>query len=378
MKIGVLICCIGFVSVLGAACGPISPQFSVQTPPALTATCDRNSSGTVFVTAKVSKLSASFDPTKGIPPTQGDILGPVTSGDPYWNDLVAAFTAATPALKDKLCTLDGVFIVQSTCDQVACQANDVLTHSWGFRQQVSPPKRYIATSATLWQGGSAPSFLAYENLRLQAVLQALDPVNGVNWFKLSNLQPQFQSASPDNTAMTSLAVLAHEYGHVLWYDEFVVNPDGTANPGGATYIQPNSPALFCNGAFYTANSWGQGNSSINVPSTRWILFGQRFSNQTHNPDLSGNLLADLSQGNFGTAGSDLSKIFLNGDLSGVLASFSAIEDFVETYEWFQLMNATPALTQLTIQIDSLPPVNVVRWIASKSGVRRKMSCFSVS
>jgi hypothetical protein len=54
--------------------------------------------------------------------------------------------------------------------------------------------------------------------------------------------------------MTLLAVLSDEYGHVLWYDEFVENPDGTPNPGGATYIQPNSPALFCKGAFYTSNS----------------------------------------------------------------------------------------------------------------------------
>lgn len=114
-----------------------------------------------------------------------------------------------------------------------------------------------------------------------------------------------------------------------------------------------------------------------MPSTRWILFGQRFANQIHNPDLSGNLLADLSQGNFGAAGSDLSKIFLNGDLAGVLASFSAIEDFVKTYEWFQLINATPPLTQLTIQIDGFPQVNIVRWIASKPGATRKMSGFSV-
>ncbi len=375
MRVSALLIDIAVVCFFAVACGPISTQYPVASSPAPALTCDRNSSGSDFVTARVSKLSASFDPTKGMPPIPGDIHGSVTPADPYWSDLVAAFTAATPTFKDKLCSLNGVFIVESTCDQTACQNADVINHSWGFRQQASSPQRYVATSASLWQGGSAPKFIAYEKMRLMAVLQALDPINGANWFELPNLQPQFKSASPDTTVMTVLAVLAHEYGHVLWYDEFVVNPNGTPNPGGAAYIQPSS-ALFCSGGFYTPNSWGPGNDSIRVPSTRWIEFGQRFPDQRHDPDLSGFLRTDLSQGNFANAAKDLNAIFLNGNLAGTLASFSAIEDFVETFEWFQLTNASPPLTDLAIQIDSLPLVNIVRWIASKPGVIRKMACFS--
>jgi hypothetical protein len=87
-------------------------------------------------------------------------------------------------------------------------------------------------------------------------------------------------------------------------------------------------------------------------------------------------LTHLSQGNFGSAGSDLSAIFLNGDLVGTLASFSAIEDFVEIYEWYQLTHASPPLADLIIQIDNLPQINVVRFISNKPGVKRKMACFS--
>jgi hypothetical protein len=371
MKLSALICWIGAVCILLAACQPISPPPPPAPPPPVAQTCNHTSSGSDFVSAKVFKLSASFDPTKLMPPTPSKIVGNVTQADAYWNDLVAAFTAATPAFKDNLCGLDGVFIVQNTCAATGCTADDVIGNSWGFRQQAKQPKRYIATSAALWQSGSAPVFADYENMRLQAVLQRLDP-NAAVWYSLPNSKPIFSSASPNTATMTVLSVLAHEFGHVLWYDEFVVNPDGSPNPGGAVYIQPNSPALFCRGKFYTVNSW----SNINVPPTRWVNFGERLQNQVHDRDYAGSLKTDLFNANFGQAARTLSTIFLNQDLAGTLASFSPVEDFVVIYEWFQLLSANPPLTDLIIQIDSLPQINIVRWIASKPGVRRKMACFS--
>jgi hypothetical protein len=364
---------IGLTCIVLAACQQLpAPVPGAGARALVTQTCDRNSSGSDFVSAKVFKLSASFDATKLMPPTQSEIVGNVTPADVYWNDLVAAFTAATPTFKDNLCSLDGVFVVQNTCAAVGCTPNDVIGNSWGFRQKVPQPKRYIATSATLWQSGSAPVFVDYENMRLLAALQRLDP-NGAFWFNLPNSKPIFSSASPNTSAMTVLAVLAHEYGHVLWYDKFVVNPDGSPNPGGEVYIQPNSPALFCNGSFYTARSW----SNINVPSARWINFGERLQNQILTPDdYAGLLKADLSNADFGQAGSRLSTIALDRDLAGTLAAFSPVEDFVEIYEWFQLLSANPRLTDLVIRIGRLPEINIVRWIASKPGVKRKMACFS--
>jgi hypothetical protein len=368
MKLTALIWRIGAACVLLAGCQQASTQSLRPTAvPAVAQTCDRTSSGSTFVAAKVFKLSAAFDPTPLLPPSPQDIMGNVVPTDPYWQDFVDAFTAANVVFKDQLCSLDGVFVVQSTCDQPTCQADDVIDHSWGFRQKISQPKRYIATSATLWQNGTAPSFNAYENMRLQAMMQKLDRTNGDNWFKLSSLRPQFQPASPNSTAMTLLAILAHEYGHVYWYDKFVSPPGGPFKPNASGFCPPKG--------FYTANSWGNGNSSINVPSTRWITFGQRLPTQVHNPDLSGKLLAYLSQGNFGSAGIALSDILVNAGLSGVLASFSPIEDFVETYEWLQLISANPPLTDLPVQIGNLPSFNVVRWIASKQEVKRKMACF---
>jgi hypothetical protein len=285
---------------------------------------------------------------------------------------VAAFAAASPAFKDNLCSLDGVFIVQNSCATTGCTPDDVIGNSWGFRQKAPQPKRYIATSALLWQSGAAPSFVDFQNLRLQTLLQRLNP-NAAAWLSLPSLKPVFSSADPNTSAMTVLAVFAHEYGHVAWYDKFVVYPDGSPNPGGAVYIQRSSD-LFCGGAFYTAGSW----KAIKVPDSRWVSFGDRLPGQTHAPDLAGALQTDLLDGNFGQmgAGRELSTIVLNRDLAGILASFSPIEDFVEVYEWLQLRSATPPLAKLEIRVGRVLSVNLVGWLASKDGVKRKLACFS--
>ena len=360
MKLSALICWIGAVCILLAACQPISPPPPPAPPPPVAQTCNHTSSGSDFVSAKVFLLSASFDPKLYYPPGPSDIIRQAVSTDPYWNDISGAFTAANDSLKDKLCSLDGVFVVQSTCKDPACIADDVIGHSWGFRQPTSPPKRYIAVSETLWQNGSAPIFSDFENMRLAALLKRLIP-NGAVWFNVPSSRPRFGPASPDTSAMTLLAVLAHEYGHVYWYDAFVSPPGGSFRA-----------ARFCGGRFYTANKWG----SIGVPPTgRWIEFGQQLGNQLHNPDYIGTLANHLSHADFGQAGSALRAILLDQDLISTLASFSPIEDFVESYEWFALLSANPPLTKFTIQIDNLPPINILGQIANKPGLRRKMACF---
>jgi hypothetical protein len=217
-------------SLIVAAGGPTATEPPVTEKPAPAAqACDHSSTGNDFVSAKVFLLSPVFDPKSGAAPSPSEIVRHVLPTDPYWNDLTAAFDAAPDFFKDKLCGLDGMFVVQNTCAPTGCTADDVIDHSWGFRQQTSPPKRYIATSAALWKNGSVPIFSAYKNLRLRAVLTRLH-ANGRNWFNLPGSQrPQFASASPDTAAMTVLAVLAHEAGHVLWFDVFVPQPGGSFN-----------------------------------------------------------------------------------------------------------------------------------------------------
>jgi hypothetical protein len=360
MKLGDLFC-IGLTLVVAAACGPPSTEVPVVgTPAPMAQTCDHSSTGNDFVSAKVFLLSPAFDPKSGAAPGPSEIVRHVLPTDPYWNDLAAAFDIAPDFFKDKLCSLDGIFVAQNTCAPTGCTADDAIDRSWGFRQQISPPKRYIAASAALWKNGSAPVFTAYKNLRLRAALTRLH-ANGRNWLDLAGSQPpQFTSASPDTAAMSVLAVLTHETGHVLWFDAFVSQPGGSFDA-----------ANFCGGRFYARAVW----PDIAVPSGRWVDFGQQLPAQPRKPDYAGTLQSHLSRANFRQASGGLRSMFHDTEAAGALATFSPIEDFVEAYEWRVLLSAKPPLTDLTIQIPSYPPYDLVSGIAQKPGLRRKIACF---
>src|SRR5689334_15460260 len=115
MKLGGLIC-VGLASLIVAACAPAATEPPLTERPApVVQTCDHSSNGNDFVSAKVFLLSPAFDPKSGAAPGQSEIVRHVVPTDPYWNDLTAAFDAAPGFFKDKLCSLDGVFVVQNTC-----------------------------------------------------------------------------------------------------------------------------------------------------------------------------------------------------------------------------------------------------------------------
>src|SRR6185503_14535365 len=92
--------------------------------------------------------------------------------------------------------------------------------------------------------------------------------------------------------MTVLAALAHEFGHVFWYDTF------RPVPGGAYDF-----STFCGGTFYV-NSW----QAVNPPPI-WREFGQT-QDQHKGYDVSISQLAlAMSRRNFVDAGEALHKIY---------------------------------------------------------------------
>jgi hypothetical protein len=160
--------------------------------------------------------------------------------------------------------------------------------------------------------------------------------------------------------VTVLVVLAHEAGHVLWFDVFVPQPGG-----------PFNASNFRGGRFYTRAVW----PNVAVPSGRWVDFGEQLPNQPRKLDYAGTLQSHLSRANFRQASGGLRSMFHDAEAAGALATFSPVEDFVEAYEWHVLLSAKPPLTDLTIRIPSYPPYDLVRGIASKPGLRRKIACF---
>jgi hypothetical protein len=184
--------------------------------------------------------------------------------------------------------------------------------------------------------------------------------------------------------MTVLAVLAHEVGHVFWYDAFVIKADGSPNPGGAADF-----SQFCGGTFYTPGvtpgGVGQQGSWLlppTVPDYRWVSFGQpRNYHKPDDVDMT-ELNFDLNHGKYSEAGDLLHGIYSgvqNGRWASALAAFSTDEDFVETFQLFVLMHARTPLQHSRVKISGTraqPYLDDIPYTFSlKPELVRKSHCF---
>jgi hypothetical protein len=342
MKSIALIACLAVICLVGSSCAPVpigAPQ-SIRTTVAVP-TCQMDA--TTFVQKKVFFLSSSFNPQQLKPYTPPS--GPSIYGvQPYSDDIMAAYNAAPSFFQQELCGLDGVFIVQNSCATNSCTVADVVNNSWGFREHPpqippnQPAKRYIATSQQLWQRGQLPLLSTYETQRLRYLF---------HWpaaYVAPLYPPAFSNVMPDTGTMSVLAALAHEFGHVYWWDVFV------PNAGGNITLTFNS--------FYT-KSW---QNPPEIPYERWLNFGD-VSNNYHLVDdinLTSLLHGILSGREYYTAVADILHGIYSGQWNGnnadngrwasALASFSTDEDFVETFQLGVLMQANRPLTHLPLTI----------------------------
>jgi hypothetical protein len=148
---------------------------------------------------KITMLPSNFDPTRARGTPVG--AGPIPQN--IQDDLTAAYKLAPTFFQKQLCGLDGVFITRGA-------------DSWGFRN-ISDGKRYLAVSQALWKDGAAPKYGEYQTSVIHRLLHGwAGPVHS-----------QKPDAAEDGSAVTVLAALAHEFGHILFYDTFV-NPRGSA------------------------------------------------------------------------------------------------------------------------------------------------------
>ena len=266
-------------------------------------------------------------------------------------DLTDAFNIAPDFFKSQLCNLTGIYIDRTGCssyDPSSCSGPDPSDRLWGFRAfdgSGNSAGEFIGTWLGLWQNGiqgHAPVLSSFETGRLQTLL---------NWSQPSNKPPAHVFVDPDTAKMTVLAVLAHEVGHVFWYDVFVVKADGSPNPGG-----PADFSQFCGGTFYQPVGVGQQGSWIlppTVPDGRWISFGEpRNYHRADDVDMT-KLGFALDHRRFPHAGDLLHGIFSdiqNGRWASALASFSTDEDFVETFQLFVLRHSRTPLKNSRVKI----------------------------
>lgn len=175
--------------------------------------------------------------------------------------------------------------------------------------------------------------------------------------------------------MSVLAVLAHESGHILWYDAFVIYPNnGEPNPYGSA--STNSSTSFCGGSFYSPDDWP---SEIDVPPGRWVDFGE-VRNVKNGSDLL--QLPGLLNYGHDEWPYHLNAIHSKGRWAGALAAFSPDEDFVMTFETFILVNSE-GLKSLIITIPrphNVAPYqpNILAHLSDGSELARKYKCFTTS
>jgi hypothetical protein len=382
MKSKTLIFCFGLVGVFCVACQqaqvppppPGSPGLRAQV--SALQECNALSppinNGNDFVQNKVYFLLSGFDPTLKYPLYSAPQAGSSVAGSKYATDFINAFNDAPPYFQKQLCNLTKIFVNLNQCTPNCANDQVIINNSWGFREQPNQyapgqfpppggPGKYIATSAGLWNGVThVPAFHDYETLLLNNLLR--------KW--PGTTRPFFSAASPnDGPEITVLAALAHEYGHVLWYEIFRPTPGGPYD------------FSFCSGNFYSG-SW----RTVNPPP-QWRFFGDP------SPDLHLNGDAQIQQilnavhpppgspPNLLLAGLLIHQIFfINDSWASLFASFSPDEDFVETFKFAILTSpmAKYPLQSLKINIpiggltitDDIPNT-----LSKRAELTKKIACF---
>jgi hypothetical protein len=261
------------------------------------------------------------------------------------DDLRAAYNAAPDFFRKHLCALDGIFIDPTSCSDTALYDN-CRSHSWGVRNP-SDGTRYIAISGSLWAGSNAPILTDYETKRLTFLLNSL---NGLTWLAGTpyfDVQNSVVDAgnSFNTSAMTVLAALAHELGHIRWYDINVANPGG---PHDLTNL------LTCqnDGQPFYLDSWKYQNAKLLEPP-RWRYFGDItiFRKLKHLLDPQVNDF--LNAPNSNKLAQNLSTLYASDHpWASLLASLTPDEDFVETFEFLVLTynaSTTPTPTYPYVQ-----------------------------
>lgn len=362
MNIRAIACSVGLIVGICAAC---PPQAAMGQPAAASLTgfptCKDRSilSGSDFTDKAVQVTS--LDPEK--------MHGPVTpgssaSGTTYSAALADAFDAAPSSFQDQLCGLDAVFVNTSGCAAPDdCFDPDPRQNSWALRESKArnPNRggRYIALSASLWAGGQPMKYRTFETMLL----------DGLTEWPINIYMPVYaDSNDPDDTpTMTILAALAHEFGHVYWYDYFDANRN---NP----LYDPNN---FCSASFFPI-SWS---NRVNAPP-QWRKFAGKGQDQ-HSAAVF-NLIRDVAKavrtGDWTPPSTDLDGIYaVPGSWASLFAAFTADEDFIETFKLAVLLKAKTPLQHLPLQIPALGTTeDIPGTLIQRPGLTAKLSCFPIT
>jgi hypothetical protein len=251
----VLLVVAGVFTVVCSACAPapsVLPASGIGTG---LLDCD----ATQFANS-VQILQARYDPTSLTPPTTGTYLDKTTNPG-AWQDLSDAFDAAPKKFKQRLCTTS-IFI-----DPYYDPKNPL---AWGFRKP-NTMQRFLGLPGSLWGGGNLTEHAGkYSEYETELFGRIFERSIGRSWDKNSAYppiygQPKSSGTPVDTPATTVLAILAHEYGHTLFYELFKANDPGSTAMSAQGFCRTSAAAT----DGYFDDTW----ASITVPSNYWTDFG---------------------------------------------------------------------------------------------------------
>jgi hypothetical protein len=255
-------------------------------------------------------------------------------------DLGDAYCNASPVFRYQLDTVDFIFIDATICangnfaqcgNQNGARANSV---AWGMRAKGGYTQ--IGIPASLWPPQqNAVAYVNYE----------ADVLNNLMGWVSSSATFATSSSNPTSTPwMTVLAALAHELGHVRWFE--VNARAGWGNKYDFTRLNNSACAFFA--------GWQNNQNMYLSRKDRWRHFGDN-SNEKQNDHAAAPML--IGQGSFSQANTDqlkgplLNSLFASGQpWVSYLGANAPDEDFVETYKFAVLIAANPGLTTMQVTI----------------------------
>jgi hypothetical protein len=291
---------------------------------------------------KVCDLKLPYDPSD--PTNTTSYSSPACNGTtlarPFLTQLKDAFNLAPDDVKRKLCALNQVFVAPSGS----------FAATWGI-WEFAP-----AVGSTVARRGNGGTYIAIPDsvLTLATSLAAAEKALYASLFNLPSYSPLLPSISSTGTVANTqgagtLAILAHELGHILLAD---TNADGTG--GSATTGTKRHPRSFdaannklcdipTNNCFEQAflegssapHRWNLKKFHDNM--RRWIAIttgGDQHGNKHQNGAIDfEKIWKEVDHSNFTNATNGIRAIYNSGELVSLVAAVSPEEDFVETYKY---------------------------------------------
>ncbi|HTO68193.1 MAG TPA: hypothetical protein VMM15_43805 [Bradyrhizobium sp.] len=239
--------------------------------------------------------------------------------------LARIYTRAPDYMKAKLCRLTQLFVTR---------AEPWGPWGWGFWEGPDrPPGKAVYVAIADRELDSKKSLADAENQTAEQLLGAAERRRSYGP-KLQRLR----TTDPSDPELAVLGEIAHELGHALLAD---ADADGT-DPRHPRRKVSGPPRSACFENAFLGASWDP--DAFHRRMLRWVDFGEQYQNRQKNVDAEfslARLKAAARGGKLDPANDAISGVFRSKEFVSFGAAINPVEDFVETYKYKVLVDASP-------------------------------------